>query len=104
MLLLKDFEQFKTVRLKLPPLVLIIMGKAVAQLLETLRYKPEGREFDSRLCHCKFHWHNPPDCTMTLGPTEPLTEMSLEILGASTSYIPKDQSRPVMDVGLTFTC
>jgi len=56
------------------------------------------------LCHCKFHWHNPPDCTMTLGPTEPLTEMSLEILGASTSYIPKDQSRPVMDVGLTFTC
>ena len=24
---------------------------AVAQLVEALRYKPEGREFDSRLCH-----------------------------------------------------
>jgi len=23
---------------------------AVAQLVEPLRYKPEGREFDSRLC------------------------------------------------------
>jgi hypothetical protein len=23
----------------------------VAQLVETLRYKPEGRGFDSRLCH-----------------------------------------------------
>jgi len=25
----------------------------VAQLVETLRYKPEGRGFDSRWCH----WH-----------------------------------------------
>ena len=22
-----------------------------------------------------FHWHNPSDCTMTLGLTHPLTEM-----------------------------
>ena len=26
-------------------------GHAVAQLVEALRYKPEGRGFDSRLCH-----------------------------------------------------
>jgi hypothetical protein len=25
-----------------------------AQLVEALRYKPEGREFDSRWCHWKF--------------------------------------------------
>jgi hypothetical protein len=54
MLLLDYFEELKTTRLKLPPLVLIFMGKAVAQLVEALRHKPEGREFDSRGCHCKF--------------------------------------------------
>jgi hypothetical protein len=26
----------------------------VAQLVEALRYKPEGRGFDSRWCHWKF--------------------------------------------------
>jgi hypothetical protein len=26
----------------------------VAQLVEALRYKPEGREFDSRWCHWNF--------------------------------------------------
>jgi hypothetical protein len=26
-------------------------GNAVAQLVEALRYKPEGRTFDSRWCH-----------------------------------------------------
>jgi len=29
-------------------------GYAVAQLVEALRYKPEGRGFDSRWCHCNF--------------------------------------------------
>jgi hypothetical protein len=29
----------------------IIAGNAVAQLVEALRYKPEGRGFDSRWCH-----------------------------------------------------
>ena len=29
-------------------------GHAVAQLVEALRYKPEGRGFDSRWCHCNF--------------------------------------------------
>ena len=30
------------------------MGYAVAQLVEALRYKPEGRGFDSRWCHWNF--------------------------------------------------
>jgi hypothetical protein len=29
-------------------------GHAVAQLVEALRYKPEGRRFDSRWCHWIF--------------------------------------------------
>ena len=29
-------------------------GHAVAQLFEALRYKPEGRGFDSRWCHWNF--------------------------------------------------
>ena len=99
----EDFEEFKTTRLKLRPLVVILMGHTVAQLVEALRYKPEGREFDSPWYHCKFHWHNPPSCTMALGPTKPLTEMIPAILGASTTYVPKDQSRPVKGISLTFT-
>ena len=31
-----------------------LLGYAVAQLVEALRYKPEGRGFDSRWCHWKF--------------------------------------------------
>ena len=29
-------------------------GHAVAQLVEALRYKPEGHGFDSRWCHSNF--------------------------------------------------
>ena len=32
----------------------IIRGYAVAQLVEALRYKSEGRGFDSRWCHWNF--------------------------------------------------
>jgi hypothetical protein len=42
-------------------------GHAVAQLVEALRYKSEGRGFDG---------HNPSDRTMALGLTQPLTEIS----------------------------
>ena len=31
-----------------------LVGHAVAQLVEALRYKSEGRGFDSRLCHWNF--------------------------------------------------
>jgi hypothetical protein len=30
------------------------MGQAVAQLVEALHYKPEGRGIDSRWCHLNF--------------------------------------------------
>ena len=53
------------------------MGHAVAQLVEALRYKPEGRGFDSRWCHWNFSF--PSGCTMVLGLTQPLTEMSTGI-------------------------
>jgi hypothetical protein len=33
---------------------LFIMGQAVAHLVEALRYKPEGRGFNSRWCHWNF--------------------------------------------------
>ena len=42
------------------------------QLVEALRYKPEGRGFDSRCCHRR----NPSGRNMSLGLTQPLTEMS----------------------------
>ena len=31
-----------------------LLGTAVAQLVEALRYKSEGRGFDSRWCHWNF--------------------------------------------------
>jgi hypothetical protein len=36
-------------------------GAAVAQLVETLRYKPEGHGFDSRCCHWNFRSHYGPE-------------------------------------------
>jgi hypothetical protein len=44
----------------------------VAQLVEALHYKPEGRGFDFRRCHL----HNPFGRTMALGSTQPVTEIS----------------------------
>jgi hypothetical protein len=41
----------------------------MVQMVEALRYKPEGGGFDSRLCH-------PSGRTMALGSTQPLTEMN----------------------------
>jgi hypothetical protein len=42
----------------------LILVKAVAQLVEVLHYKPEGRWFDSLRYHRSFHWHNPSGLTM----------------------------------------
>jgi len=50
-------------------------GHAVAHLVEALCYELEGRGFDSRWCHWNFSLHNPFGRTMTLGLTQPLTEM-----------------------------
>jgi hypothetical protein len=101
--------------------VSVLPSRAVAQLVEALRYKPEGHGFESRWCHWNFHWHNPSGRTMALGSTQPLTEMCTRNLswgvkaagaygwqpatymcrvswnlGASTSWNPKGLSRPVM--------
>jgi len=58
-------------------LVLILLGGyAVAQLVEALRYKPEGPGFDSRWCHWIFSDIILPAALMALGLTQPLTEMS----------------------------
>ena len=49
----------------------------MAQLVEALRYKPEGRGFDYRWCHWNFSIDIIlPGRTMALGSTQPLTEMS----------------------------
>jgi hypothetical protein len=53
-----------------------LLGDAVAPLVEALRYKPEGRGFDSQLCLLNFFLHNLSGRTMALWPTQPPTEMS----------------------------
>ena len=54
----------------------LMWGHAVTQLVKALRYKPEGRGFDSCWVIGIFHWHNPSGRTMALGLTHPLREMS----------------------------
>jgi hypothetical protein len=54
-------------------------GHAVARFVEALCYKVECRGFDSR-CHWIFNWPNASRCTMGLGSTQPLTEMSIRNL------------------------
>jgi len=41
---------------------------------EALRYKPEGRGFDSRWCYWNFYGHNLSGCAMVMGSTQALTE------------------------------
>jgi hypothetical protein len=60
-------------------------------VVNVLRYKSEGRWFESRWCNGIFHWRNPSDRTMALGSTQPLTEMSTR----SISWNPLGHSRPV---------
>ena len=48
----------------------------MAQLVEALRYKPEGRGFDSRLGHWNSSVTYPSGRTMDLGSTQGLTGMS----------------------------
>jgi len=74
-------------------------GYAVEQFVEALRYKAEGRGFDSRWCHWIFHLHNSSGRTMTLGLTQPLTEMN-------TRNISWGRTRPVrrFDNLTTFMC
>ena len=88
------------------------MGHAVAQLAEALRYKSEGRGFDSRWCHWNFSltWffqpHYGPGVDSSSNRNE-YQEYFLGVkaagacrllwnLGASTSWNPQDLPRPVM--------
>jgi hypothetical protein len=48
---------------------------AVAQLVETICYKPEGRGFDSLEGHLIFNLPNFSSRAMPLESTHPLTEM-----------------------------
>jgi hypothetical protein len=48
----------------------------VAQLVEGLRYKPNGRGFDSHGVIGIFQWHNLAGRIMALGWPQPLTEMT----------------------------
>jgi len=53
----------------------LFKGHPVAQLVEALRYKPEGRGFDSHVVTGIFLWHNPSGHTMALVLTQPVTEI-----------------------------
>jgi hypothetical protein len=91
------------------------------QLQEQLRWKPEGRGFDSQLVIWIFHLFNSSDHVMPLGSTQIVTEMSaraisggkgslfiglsnvsvlcadfIEILGAWNFWRTNGLSRPVM--------
>ena len=48
-LLLRYYELYQRLQLEY-----YVLGYAVAQLVEALRYKSEGRGFDSRWGHCNF--------------------------------------------------
>ena len=46
-------------------------------VVKVLCYKSQSRWFDPSWCHWNFSFtQNPSDRTMTLGSTQPLTEMS----------------------------
>jgi hypothetical protein len=53
-----------------------VIGARGGAVVEALHYKPEGRGIDPDGIVGFFHWHNPSSRTMTLGSTQPLTEMS----------------------------
>jgi len=55
---------------------MIVFLYSQIHLVKVLCYKSKGRWFDPSLCHWNFHWHNPSDRTMALGPTLPITEMN----------------------------
>ena len=62
--------------LRLQACISLDRWRAVARLVEALRDNPEGRGFDSRLCHWNFSWYSPTGRTVALGMTQCLTEQS----------------------------
>ena len=53
-----------------------ILGYMVVQVVGALCYKLEGHGFDSQWYRWYFHWHNTSGCTVVMGSTQSLTEMS----------------------------
>ena len=56
--------------------ILLTRVYKMAQLVEALHYKPEGRRSISHGISGMFHYLHPSSSTMNLGSTQPLTEMS----------------------------
>jgi hypothetical protein len=97
-----------------------IRARGVVQLVEALRYKPEGRMFNSRWGHCHFSlalsfrsyyclgidWElfsgGKGGRRIGLTTLPPSCVYSLKILGVSNSWSPKGLSRPVQ--GLLYMC
>ena len=88
------------------------LGHAMAQLVEALRYKPEGRGFNSQCCHWNFslaysfqpHYDPGVDSARTSNTSwGAKTDDNLTIfmyrlswnLGTSTFWNPQEMSRPV---------
>ena len=55
---------------------IVVNVTARKQFFFRCSYKSEDRGFDSRWCHWIFTLASPSGCTMALGLTQPLTEMS----------------------------
>ena len=59
----------------------VSLGNRGSTVVKVLCYKSEGRWFDPSRCHWNFSLIlNPSDRIMTLGSTQPLTEMSTRII------------------------
>ena len=82
------------------------MGHTVAQLVEAQRYKPKVAGSISDGFIGIIHWHNPSGRTMTLGLTQPLTEMSKTKLNsvalARERTIPTERPPPLGEVSANF--
>jgi hypothetical protein len=72
--------------------VLYPLGNAVVYLVEALCYKPEGRLFRVPDEVDFFNMPNPSSRSMTLGSTQPVTEMS-------TRNLPGGRGRPPRRAG-----
>jgi hypothetical protein len=62
-------------------------------VIEALCYKPEGHVFDSRYGYGIFRVTQSFRCNMTLGSTEPLTEMSTTNLPGGKEWTAREANK-----------